>query len=77
MILFLIGALGGAGNLFWTSHTVDVERGQWCSLIITLDQAYTAKPPAPGTTAAQVAAQVHQRRLSLGCPAGATPGSTP
>jgi len=72
VVLFLIGALAGIGNLFWTSHAVSVEQGQWCSLIVAIDRADAAAPrPAPGTAAAAIAAAVHQRRQSLGC------GSTP
>jgi hypothetical protein len=72
VVLFLIGALAGIGNLFWTSHVVGTEQGQWCSLIVAIDQADAAAPrPAPGTAAAAIAAAIHQRRQSLGC------GSTP
>jgi len=80
VVLFLLGALAGTGNLFWTSHVVAVEQSKWCALIVTIDQANAAaKPkPAPGTFTAQFAAEVRQLRQDLGCTtAAAAPGGTP
>jgi hypothetical protein len=80
VVLFLIGALGGAANLFWTSHVVAVEQSKWCALIITLDQANAAAPkkPSPGTFTAAFVAEVRQLRQDLGCAsAAAVPGGKP
>jgi hypothetical protein len=80
VVLFLIGALAGIGNLFWTSHVVGTEQGKWCSLIVTLDQANAAAPkkPAPGTFTAAFVAEIRQLRQDLGCTSSAAvPGGTP
>ena len=73
VVLFLIAALAGVGNLFWSAHEVNTEQGKWCGLVVTLDQADEAakKPPAPGTFTAQLIAEIHDLRHSLEC--GATP----
>jgi hypothetical protein len=80
VVLFGIAAAAGIGNLFWTSHMVGVEQSKWCALIVTLDQANAAAPkkPAPGTTAAEFAAEIRQLRQDLGCASdAAAPGGTP
>jgi len=82
VVLFLIGALLGAGNLLWTSYQVHAQQSKWCALIVTLDQANAAAPkkPAPGTFTAAFVAEIRQLRQALGCTgpgAAVTPGSTP
>jgi hypothetical protein len=69
VVLFLIAALIGIGNLFWTGHSVNAEQGKWCSLIVTLDQANAAAPkkPAAGTFTAALVSEIHQLRQELGC----------
>jgi hypothetical protein len=69
VVLFLIAALIGVGNLFWTSRAVNAEQGKWCSLIVTLDQANAAAPkkPAAGTFTAALVGEIHGLRQALGC----------
>jgi hypothetical protein len=80
VVLFVIAAAGGVGNLFWTSHSVNTsaaaqqhlsaaEQRKWCSLIVTLDQAdeAAAKKPAAGTFTAALVAEIHDLRQNLGC----------
>jgi hypothetical protein len=69
VVLFLIAALAGVGNLLWTSHEVNSEQGKWCGLVVTLDRADAAAPkkPASGTFTAALVAEIHQLRQDLGC----------
>jgi hypothetical protein len=80
VVLFLIAALSGVGNLFWTSHSVGAsasaqqhlsaaEQAKWCNLIITLDTANATAPkrPSPGTFTAKFTSEIHVLRKSLGC----------
>ena len=69
VVLFLLGALAGAGNLFWTSHEVGAEQAKWCGLVVTLDRADAAAPkkPASGTFTAALVGEIHGLRQALGC----------
>jgi hypothetical protein len=69
VVLFLIAALFGVGNLFWTSREVGSEQSKWCGLVVTLDQADAAAPkqPAAGTFTSALVAEIHQLRQDLGC----------
>jgi hypothetical protein len=80
VVLFLIAALFGAFNLFWTSHSVNasaaatqhqaaVDQAKWCGLVVTLDQADAAAPkkPVKGTFTAALVAEIHDLRQNLGC----------
>lgn len=80
VVLFLIAALSGVGNLFWTAHEVQsasaaqqhlsaAEQGKWCNLIVTLDEASATAPkrPAPGTFTSKFVSEIHALRQGLGC----------
>lgn len=51
-----------------TAERAESDR-RWCALLTELDNAYKG-PPAPTTKLGRkVAAEVHQLRVSFGCPA--------
>jgi hypothetical protein len=48
-VLFLLAALFGVGNLFWTAHQVNTNDHKWCNAMTLL----TSKPvPKPADAAA-------------------------
>lgn len=60
-----------AANAFISSQTAKREGRKLCSLVITLDDAYRQAGTQPQTAIGrQVAENVHQLRLDLGCGTG-------
>lgn len=57
----------GVNSVVYPQRVAERINHQWCSLIGGLDDGYRKQPPA---TAAgkQFATEIHQLRLSLGCP---------
>lgn len=60
-ILLLVG-----GGLFFIDQRDTQRQHDICGLIRTLDETYHAAPPS-SPTGQQIAAQVHDYRLRIGC----------
>lgn len=54
------------GTIFYVNYVDRKNRSDWCELIVTIDDAYTANPPE-NETAERFADLMHRRRESLGC----------
>jgi hypothetical protein len=53
-------------------HRTEAERAEsdrrWCSLLVELDNAYRTSPGPTTEVGKKVAAEIHQLRVSFGCP---------
>ena len=52
-----------------TAERVDSDR-RWCALLVDLDAAYQTAPGPTTELGRKVAAEIHNLRVSFGCPAG-------
>ena len=53
-------------NISYTKHSVTTSDQKWCSLLLTLDEAYGKTPPT-SETGRKVADEIHRLRVSNRC----------
>lgn len=53
-------------SLWYADHTQRVQQRQWCELMVSLDDAYRATPPATAV-GRNVASEIHRLREAFGC----------
>lgn len=73
MIVVAVLAIG-VGNLWYTNrldHQSDSDNEQndrkWCTLLTTMDDAYSSGPAPTTEVGRRIAAAIHQLRIDLGC----------
>lgn len=67
VVAFIACAAIAAASVFYAAHVQRESDRKWCSLVITMDDAYRQTPPttAPGKN---LAASIAELRRKLGCP---------
>jgi Flp pilus assembly pilin Flp len=67
LILTLIAVLAvGAMSIVYANHVATASNRNWCSLVVTLDDAYRQQPPQ-SDLGRKIAADMHQLRARLHC----------
>lgn len=66
VITLITAMISPLGTIVYTNYVDRKNRQEWCELIVTIDDAYTANPPE-NETAERFADLMHRRRESLGC----------
>lgn len=65
-IIVLANVITGVVCVIVATRVDTSSNRRWCSLVSTLDDAYTANPPAT-LTGRRVAEQIHELRSEFGC----------
>lgn len=66
-VVFVSVIVVAAMSIWYANHVAEESNRNWCDLVTTLDAAYQANPPQ-SPIGRQLAADMHNLRVRLGCP---------
>lgn len=67
VVVFATVLAVAALSIWYANHVQRESNRNWCDLVTTLDAAYQANPPQ-SPIGRQLAADMHNLRVRLGCP---------
>ena len=66
ILLFFTVIVIGINSIWYANHVAQQNNRKWCSLVVTMDDAYRQQPPT-SPTGRKVAADMAALRRQFGC----------